>query len=358
VIRIPSDAPEKVKKQIKRLYSEDIKERVYAIILLGKMEKEAIPAVPFLLGMLDDQSNVFYGRIPTAISPGAITAWALGEIGDKRAVEPLIAVLGNDNWSIRNSAVLALNKLKDKRAVMPIISLLNDENNSVRWESAKALGEFGDARAVEPLIGALKDKEIRVRKSASMALSKFNNPHTIELLIVALEDKDMRVAVAETLGLVGDGRAVEILINIINDKDTDILVLNSAIDAMGSLGDPRALELLISMLKDENIRIKKSAALSLGKIGDIRAIDPLIAALKDSDIKKTAEDALWNIKSPATIESLINVMSESNKDVLFNLGISDVLRRLTGRNIGYEKKKWITWWKENKEKYIEKLKER
>ena len=241
---------------------------------------------------------------------------------------------------------------------MPIIKLLNDENNSVRWESAKALGEFGDARAVEPLIGALKDKNDRVRKSASFAISKFNNPHTIELLVVALEDEEMRVAVAETLGLLGDKRAVEILIDIIENIDNDILVRHNAVEAMGNLRDPRALNLLIGLLKDENVRIKKSAASSLGKIGDIGAIDPLITALKDIDLRIDAGDALWNIKDPATIESLINVMSDDNKDILYNLEISDVLRRLTSRALGPEKVKWVKWWKENKEKYIEKLKER
>jgi HEAT repeat protein len=56
---------------------------------------------------------------------GAI-AWALGEIGDQRAVEPLIEALfyGDGEYCVDFGRVAA----------------------------AEALGEIGDARAVEPLI--------------------------------------------------------------------------------------------------------------------------------------------------------------------------------------------------------------
>ena len=41
----------------------------------------------------------------------------------------------------------------------PLIAALKDENPGVRTEAAKALGEIGDARAVQPLIEALKAED-------------------------------------------------------------------------------------------------------------------------------------------------------------------------------------------------------
>ena len=49
---------------------------------------------------------------------------------------------------------------------------LNDTSPSVREAAALALGQLGDTRAVEPLIQALKDEDSYVRSAAADALTK------------------------------------------------------------------------------------------------------------------------------------------------------------------------------------------
>jgi HEAT repeat protein len=119
------------------------------------------------------------------VQPGA-AAWMLGDIGDARAVEPLIATLGEEYLpygtyiSAHEAIGEALVKIGDARAVEPLIEALGggDEESDVRRVAAKALGEFGDARAVEPLIEALGDEDEDVRDAAKEALKKLG--HEVE----------------------------------------------------------------------------------------------------------------------------------------------------------------------------------
>jgi HEAT repeat protein len=86
----------------------------------------------------------------------------LGEIGDSRAVEPLIKALGDKDEYVREAATKALGMIADVRAVEPLIEVLWDEDQLVhpseyvRYYAAEALGNIGDTRAVEPLIKLLK----------------------------------------------------------------------------------------------------------------------------------------------------------------------------------------------------------
>ena len=75
----------------------------------------------------------------------------MGELGDKRAVEPLIDALADSSSEVRKNAARALGELGDKRAVEPLIDALADSESHVREDAAEALGELGDKRAIKPL---------------------------------------------------------------------------------------------------------------------------------------------------------------------------------------------------------------
>ena len=69
-------------------------------------------------------------------------AYALAEIGDKKAVEPLIESLDDENSWVRESAVRALGKLRDEEAIGPIMKLLNDEDVDVRESASEVLKQM------------------------------------------------------------------------------------------------------------------------------------------------------------------------------------------------------------------------
>ncbi len=135
---------------------------------------------------------------------------ALVELGDLRAVEPLIELVERKE-KMANRACIALGILGDARAIKPLIAAVKDTNNAVcRSEAANALGQLGDPSAMQPLLSALRDSDRHLRDAATMALG-WMGASAVEPLISLLEDKDteMRDRAADALSSIGDARAVE-----------------------------------------------------------------------------------------------------------------------------------------------------
>ena len=72
----------------------------------------------------------------------------------------------------RTAAARILGNIGDRRAVGPLISVLKDEHPQVRMNAVTALRWIGDPRAAEPLIAVLKDEDEGVQRDAAWALSK------------------------------------------------------------------------------------------------------------------------------------------------------------------------------------------
>ena len=82
-----------------------------------------------------------------------VVAGAFAEIGDVRALQPLIDALNDESPSVRDAAAIALGELRDSRAIKPLIAKLKEE--STQQVAAWALAMIGDRRAVEPLTEAM-----------------------------------------------------------------------------------------------------------------------------------------------------------------------------------------------------------
>jgi HEAT repeat protein len=98
-----------------------------------------------------------------------------------QVIEGIIAAL-KDEFD-RKGAVIALVEIGDERAVEPLIATLRNEDGDVREAAAEALGKIGDERAVEPLKQALKDKSKDVQIWAAFGLYKLGDTQKIEFLI-------------------------------------------------------------------------------------------------------------------------------------------------------------------------------
>jgi len=96
-------------------------------------------------------------------------AIALGQLGDRAAVEPLIAAL--QDKTITTTVAEVLGRLGDARAVEPILATQKES-----LKRAVILGQLGDPRAIYPLTMALRDKDGNVRMSAARALGKIADP--------------------------------------------------------------------------------------------------------------------------------------------------------------------------------------
>lgn len=134
-------------------------------------------------------------------------------------VEPMINRLSSVVEFERMNAVKILGQIGDTRALEPLIEALKDKDWNVQEKTAEALGKIGDERAVEPLIYTLKDKSLIVRRASTVALVKIGEP-AVGPLIKALDDENwyVRYYAAEVLGKIGDKRAVEPLKKALKDE--------------------------------------------------------------------------------------------------------------------------------------------
>jgi HEAT repeat protein len=156
---------------------------------------------------------------------------ALGKVGVP-AVPPLIQALGDGDWHVREAACRALGAIGDRQAVPPLIQALRDWY--VRAAACRALGAIGDRQAVPPLIQALGDRDRGVRAAACRALGAIGDRQAVPHLIQALGDWDeyVRRAACRALGQIGDPQALPHLIQALEDEDEDAYVRRAAREAV------------------------------------------------------------------------------------------------------------------------------
>jgi HEAT repeat protein len=202
---------------------------------------------------------------------------ALVAIG-RPAVEPLIARLSDANQDVRQAACEALTHLGEARLAQAVTGALHGKPEA-RAELARLAGE-GDRRAVEPLIARLGDKDSQVRGAACQALAKLGDTQAVKPLIARLGDDDwlVRLAASGALGKLGDSHAVKPLIARLGDDDW--LVRRAACEALGKLGDTRAVYPLIGRLGDKDSDVRLAACRALDELGQGELARAILGALR------------------------------------------------------------------------------
>lgn len=237
------------------------------------------------------------------------------------SVEPLIAALKDTDTEVRQAAYWALIKIGSP-AVPGIIATLNDEHDDIRQATARMLGQIGDARAVVPLITLFRDRDWSVRRDAYQAIVKIGKPAARELLsALSHESEEIQWGAAGTLEALGwspprdqigalywivkgdwhkcteiGEPAVAPLIGRLSHWDTN--VCKEAIGALVRIGKP-AVDHLINTLGSSNPAVRMRAAQALGMIGDKRAEQPLRDLLSDKDkvVSQIASEAVSAIQT-------------------------------------------------------------
>lgn len=298
---------ESVMSSDKRLVLDFVVGKKYELITIinlreegwrDKIEKMGEEAVEPLIDVVKDK-DASSGDVRL------MAATALTLIGSDQAVsvDPLIKIAASvdEDLSFRRQVIHALGSIGGRSVVEPLIALFKDKEPLIRRSVAFSLGRIGDKRAIEPLRVRLREDGDKIaRLNVSFALFMMGEENQLESIITALKDKDwaMRNHAAFLLGEIGDRRAVEHLIEALKDKNDYVRMY--AIWALADIGDKRAADhLIIAALKDKDDRVRVVAIAALADIGDKRAIEPLVSLKDEKDyIRVAAEEALkdlgWN----------------------------------------------------------------
>jgi HEAT repeat protein len=96
------------------------------------------------------------------------------------------------------------NASTDERQLEYFIGLLSDDNEGARWKAAESLGRLGDLRAVEPLIDTLWDDDARVRLKAVWALGMLGDPRALHPLqrLYRIERDEAREIIQEAMEMI------------------------------------------------------------------------------------------------------------------------------------------------------------
>jgi HEAT repeat protein len=107
--------------------------------------------------------------------PARVTtsAWAMGRMGEKRAVEPILNLLKQQGYNY--CLVQALRSLKDRRVVEYLLPLLHPGSatfDDKQCAYIQVLGDMGDTRAIDPISAFLRFPDIHYQYVVGQALKK------------------------------------------------------------------------------------------------------------------------------------------------------------------------------------------
>ena len=115
---------------------------------------------------------------------------ALGKINDERVLEPLLSYLKSDEF--KDDATRALVALGSP-AVPKLIEALESGEDFVKKQAILALGDIADPQAVDPLIALLQDDDWMVRLTSASSLEKIGDLRGRAAIKPLMKDPDLVV---------------------------------------------------------------------------------------------------------------------------------------------------------------------
>jgi len=274
--------------------NDDRGSRMSAVNILGEIGGEM--AFQFLL---DAQKNLNDDR-----ELNHCIIRALGDLGDNRATLDLIDRLQTPEYLDefkRSNVAEALGKIGDKRAVGALI-----EGHC--FEATDALIKIGGNEVIDPLLKSLESGNPSY--DAFIVLGTLKELRAFEGMCKYLGQEDShRELAVRGLGLLGDSRAVDLLIERITTDKSEFVRCSSAL-ALGRLHNKKAIPVLMAALHDHSKEVREHAIWGLGQMNDKAAISPLLAQLKGEDVisQIDAARALGELRYASVVPQLIEAL--------------------------------------------------
>ena len=238
---------------------------------------------------------------------------------------PTLSELMNDpEAEIRQMSAFAMGLIGDRSAVDRLTASLKDSDATVRARVAEALGHIGDARAAADVARMV---ESAMPKNAPLVTVRGDDPGSpsdpwLELRLGLVALSRLKDAKAAESVLLANGKARfdwwaatwtamrlespalrPVLVASVGS--TDSLSRGYAARGLGALKDPAALDLLTTLSKDPDETVAVNAIRAIGVIGDAKGV-PVVAAVLGSDNLTLKWEALQALAALPPDRSLRN----------------------------------------------------
>ena len=223
----------------------------------------------------------------------------LALMGDN-AVPFLIQTLTNESREVRWHACYFLrNSYPDSRALPTLTEVfLQDIDEYVRSTAANAIAEIDTTYARTLMIQHLDADENRTTQNIAVeVLSRFQDARVIPMLVSRLTDPETRTDAAFALGTFRDKRAVPVLLNILDEKTLGSSFQERAAETLARIGDPQTLPTLVNLIDS---RFADNVVMELPQFG-ASVVPPLLEKFARNDspeIRASIARVLRNIHAP------------------------------------------------------------
>ena len=193
----------------------------------------------------------------------------------------------------------AISNYKDTSTVGALLYCLNnkEENYKIRLACADALGRIGDKFAVTPLINVVKDedeKSVYVKESATFALGLLGDASAIEPLVSIMEAKQgiwdkfsfLKERIIEALGKlnINNKKVLKVLKESLLDSSPMVRI--NAIAALMNSEYEEAYDLIREALKDEDNEVQRNALIAMYNMRGRDILDEVISLPTFSEFLK------------------------------------------------------------------------
>jgi HEAT repeat protein len=299
----------------------------------------------------DDETAGGAGRLLVEIGPAAVeplvrlvcddpkrgreaAAAILCEIGEP-AVEPLLACFEHADPDVRATAAFLFTGLRDSgnAAAQPLIGLLDDPDELVRQSAAYALGAHDSRRAVPRLI-ALATRPVQMPSrdadpeawaeaypydacAAVDALGQLGDSRAVQPLIFLIESQGaygpMYDEAVRALGLLGDFRAAQVVRQAFETARFDGVFA----DALAAMFGRGALEELLELAESGDAAARRAVCEDLVRLASPVAAETVAALLvdPDDDVRAAARAALRQTVDVQTLEEIVTGLEDPSPEV-------------------------------------------
>ncbi len=203
----------------------------------------------------------------------------------KATLDHILLAVNDERWFVRRNMAIILGELGDQRAIEPLLDLTRDSHLNVRAEAVNALSKVAprshkdsEQRLLEMFEAEIPKMKLEVVK----ALAKVGADHSAEQLAGHIKRKffgfgevsdELKIEIVKTLGIIGSTKAVDGLLEFL--KEIFILSISKnqvqlqAIRTLGRIGDPKAIPVLKKISRSVNKTLRIAAKKALKAIEDL-----------------------------------------------------------------------------------------